>query len=102
MNAHQELIDRWCIAFKERFRSPYVVQGGKDGIAVKRLLASGVTAEDAISNAKKAWDMIESPKLWNCNNQSSTLAGFAGAYSKIVVELSKAQLPALKRNYQSF
>ena len=88
MNTHKELIDRWCAAYQERFKSPYVFQGGKDGVAVKKLLASGIDVDSAIANAKRAWDLPRFPKFWNCNTQASTLAGFVGAYSKIVVELS--------------
>lgn len=91
MNTHKELIDRWCVAYQERFKSPYVFQGGKDGTAVKKLLASGIDVDSAISNAKRAWDLPILPKFWNCNTQASTLAGFVGAYSKIVVELSNTK-----------
>lgn len=91
MNTHKELIEQWCLAYQARFGSPYVFQGGKDGIAVKKLLATGIDAESAIKNAKLAWDMPESAKFWACNNQASTVAGFVGAYNKIVVELSKVQ-----------
>jgi hypothetical protein len=96
MSPHQEFIDRWCKAYEARFGSPYVVQGGKDGIAVKKLLASGIDIESAISNAKRAWDLPQSSKFWNCNTQAATLAGFHGAYSKIVVELSNTR-PRLQR-----
>jgi hypothetical protein len=96
MTPHQQLIDLWCRAFQERFGSPYVFQGGKDGMAAKKLLASGIDPQSAINNARLAWDVPTLPKFWNCNTQASTLAGFVGAYTKIVVELSKVH-PRLER-----
>ena len=76
-------------------------QGGKDGVAVKKLLASGIDVDSAIKNAKLAWDLPILPKFWNCNTQASTLAGFVGAYSKIVVELGNTK-PRLERTHGGF
>lgn len=97
---HALLIERWCEEFEKRFGTKYVFQGGKDGVAVKRLLEAGITPDKAISTAMAAWSKPVGRNTWNCNTQSSRLHQLAAAFSAIVVELENSA-PKI-RDYSKF
>lgn len=83
-------IDEWAKEFERFHREKYMVQGGKDGAAAKRLvsLSSAPThVENLIDTAWAAWGHLT---LFNCK-QAATIAGFASRYNDIRSELRAAQ-----------
>lgn len=88
---HQLTIDLWVQAFEQRFKLKYLFAGGRDGRAVKQLLALGLTPEQIVRTAERAWSAPQGPKFWNCNNRASTLSDFAAALNKINIELLALQ-----------
>ena len=95
---HQEMIDLWCRAYEEHFKSKYVFAGGKDGKAVKTLLGAGIKPTEAIEIARQAWAAPKTRQFWNCDTQSAQLHRFVAAYNAIVAELANT---GPKRNYHA-
>lgn len=84
---HHAAIAGWCKAFEEKWGVKYIFTAA-DAVAVKRFLATGMTGEQLVNNAKKAWDAPRIPAFWNCNKQSATIHSFVAAHPKIIIELS--------------
>lgn len=93
---HQQFFDAWCKAFYDKFKIGYPVMGGKDGAAVKKLLAfaSEIRADrptgfDEVEHlmriAKAAWDH---PETFACR-QARTLGGFMSKFAEIRIELEE-------------
>lgn len=78
-----EFIDGWHNAFLERFKEKYKVQGVKDAVAVKRLLATGSTVDDLLDLAWEAW---KHPDKFNCK-QAATILGLEQRFNDIRIEL---------------
>lgn len=84
---HAEFTRMWCEAYKDQFKRSYVHGGAKDGMAVKRLLATdGMQGKVArlIDVAKRAW---KNPGGFN-SKQAATIAGFVSRFNDILVELN--------------
>lgn len=78
----KEFIDGWAKAFQEHHHEKYLVQGAKDGAAVKRLLQI-----DTVDNLLDlAWEAWKHPDKFNCK-QAVTIAGFASRYNDIKIEI---------------
>lgn len=75
-------IDLWTDYFREFHKEKYLVQGGKDGAAVKRLL--GIDTIDHLLDT--AWEAWAYPDKFNCK-QAVTIAGFSSRYNEIKLEL---------------
>lgn len=78
-----EFIDGWHIAYLERFKEKYKVQGVKDAVAVKRLIATGSTLDQLLD---LAWDAWAHPDKFNCK-QAATILGFEQRFNDIRIEL---------------
>ena len=76
---HNKFIVLWHEAYLNHFGIKYVMSGGKDGSAIKRLLsASGLSAEELMDGAKAAWGRAS----WPCR-QAVTICGFASQFNAI-------------------
>jgi hypothetical protein len=83
-------IDEWCETYEAQFGNRYVVQGGKDGASVKRLLgSSGLAAMELIQVATRAWSVPNDAKRFYWCNRAITIATFAARWNEIVRELDK-------------
>ena len=85
--AHKEFIKQWTDRYKERFEYDYVFKGGRDGKAVKDLLAAGLTPETLMGIAEAAWDHKGDDDYFNCQ-KASTLYGFADRINEIRAEVT--------------
>lgn len=70
---HQAFIVGWQHNYKVRWSVDYFFKGGRDGKAVKELLALGITRIDLLEIAKKAWDA--NPPTFE-TKQAQTIHGF--------------------------
>lgn len=52
---HAKLYRLWFVAYKARFGVRYVPAGARDGKAAKELLASGLTPDEVVATAARAW-----------------------------------------------
>lgn len=92
--SHKKAIELWCEAYKKKFGVPYVFDGGKDGRAVKELLQTGITPQDLVSLAEKAWSYstgIHAGRSWNCVNLSKSLHALRHAWPSLVNEIHAAE-----------
>lgn len=78
-----EFIDGWHNAFLECFKEKYKVQGVKDAVAVKRLIATGSTVDQLLDLAWEAWKHADK---FNCK-QAATILGFEQRFNDIRIEL---------------
>lgn len=86
---HEGFIRLWSHEFKVHFGRDYVFGGGKDGSAVKRLLAAtGKQPGELMEVARSAW---ANSNLFNCK-QATTIAGLLARWNDIVTELEKLGL----------
>jgi len=98
---HAELIRLWNAAYEEKFNFKYKSERGKDGVAVKALLETGMPALEIIAIAKQAWDS----DTFYCK-QGRTLMGFNSKFNDIRTELiangnnrsTHRQAPVVSRN----
>ena len=82
--AHAEFIAAWVKSYPEHHSgAAYVVQGGKDGSAVKKLVAN-LTVEKLMRIAVAAWQNSDE---FNCK-QAASIAGFASRINEIRAELN--------------
>lgn len=86
---HHEFINRWAVEFKAFFGFDYLFAGGRDGNAVKRLIALGVPVETMLDLAKYAWSKVDRFPFKN----SATISGFAFAFNDIRVQHRRATQP---------
>lgn len=97
---HKQFIDLWCTAYEAKFGSKYAFMGGKDGEAVKRLLAFGFEVEHLIRIAKAAW---EHPTSFFCK-MAGSITGFMAKLNDIRAELNailkKKPTPSLPPHIQ--
>jgi hypothetical protein len=88
---HHEFIRRWTDRFQAVHGRPYVFQGGKDGKAVKTLLASsGLKPDELMAIAEKAWGST-GRDFFHCQ-AAVTISGFASRINEIQDELSGRKL----------
>ncbi len=88
---HKRFVELWVKAYEERFGDAYAFQGAKDGAAVKWLLgSSGLTPEELIDLAGRAWSKAGSRAHFNCR-RAITIAGLRGAWNEIRRELSAGE-----------
>lgn len=81
---HSRLVEGYCALYREYFKEPYIFSGGKDGIAVKRLLSAGVTVDRALTVARESFSRSGYP--WD---NASSMAGLVSSWSVIVAALAK-------------
>lgn len=99
VSQHQMFIDLWCKGYVLRFDREYAFQRGKDGNAVKMLLAaSKMQASELAGIAKQAWDRMH---LFGCK-RAMTIAGFLSAFNEIREEIASGnpagKLPVVNVN----
>lgn len=84
------LIGLWHDNWKETYGEGYVLAGGKDTGAAKRLMAAtGMGASELMGIAIIAWDARSDRKrYWHCD-ASITISGFASKFNEIRNELRK-------------
>ncbi len=78
-----EFIDEWDRLFTIRFKEKYKVQGVKDAMAVKRLLATKATVDQLLDLAWEAWKHTDK---FNCK-AAVTMLGFEQRFNDIRIEL---------------
>lgn len=81
---HKEFIERWCAGYEAKFGAKYAFMGGKDGEAVKKLLAFGFDIDHLMRIAKAAW---EHPTGFFCK-MAVSLTGFMSRINEIRAELN--------------
>jgi len=80
-------VEKWFEAFQETFGDRYPMTGGKDGSAAKRLVnGTGLSPEELVAIARKAWANRTNPKCFHCK-MSTSIAGFASKFVEIKIEL---------------
>lgn len=78
----RQLTDAWGEAYKKRFEGKYVFQGAKDGKGADKLLATGMTNEQLMAIAKRAWEQLDD---FDCKFAMS-LAGYASRFNEIRIK----------------
>jgi hypothetical protein len=94
---HQAFTDGWCRRFEGRFRFKYVFAGGKDGTAVKKLASLGMTAEEILTLAEKAWD---SPKPF-ISEVSRTITGLAYRINEVRLAVESPRQQSIMEIYNN-
>lgn len=84
---HGGFIAAWHSAFRDKFDFPYEFDGGRDGKAVKELLATSTPGEELLSIARDAWC---NQKSFACK-QASTIHGFRNYLNQIRVDLKPVE-----------
>ena len=80
---HSAFIKGWTDNFKAQWGFDYTFDGGRDGKAVKTLLATKILRSDLLEIAKKAWNHQHT---FSCK-QASTIHGFCNNLNPIRTEL---------------
>jgi hypothetical protein len=88
---HQVFIERWCDDYLKIRGEKYLVTGGKDGQAVKRLLAVEPDIDLLMKIARGAW---KHPDLFHCKN-SFSICGFVSRFNDIRAELRQFHIKHL-------
>lgn len=90
---HKEFIEGWSKSFLEAWGTPYQFNGGRDGRAVKELVAKNITVPELLKNAQIAWKVHKTnPKTWNCG-QAATIHGFKERLMNIITEIAANKPP---------
>lgn len=85
---HQEFISLWTTTYESKFSRKYFFDGGKDAIAVKRLLkGTNLSPVALVEIAKQAWEK-SGRDYWSCE-KADTIAGFVSQFNKIQTELER-------------
>ena len=88
---HSAFIKGWTDNFKAQWGFDYTFDGGRDGKAVKTLLATKILRSDLLEIAKKAWNHQHT---FSCK-QASTIHGFCNNLNPIRTELkNETKTPA--------
>ena len=85
---HSAFIKGWTENFKAHFGFEYVFDGGRDGKAVKTLLATKILRIDLLEIAKQAWNHQHT---FACK-QASTIHGFNNSLNPIRTELKNGTI----------
>lgn len=85
----KEFSDGWCKAFEEKFGTKYRFNGGRDGKALKELLATKIPVPELLEVAKTAWGMDDLGGF--LSDQVSHIAGFNSVFNQIQVRVAKEQ-----------
>lgn len=94
MNDHSDFIASYCNLYEQYFGVPYMFNGGKDGSAVKRLLATRVDMDRILTILTSAFTQTGYPYDAAC-----TIAGFVSVWPVLVAKEAKRNLlsPTIKR-----
>lgn len=85
-----EFIDGWCAAYKETFGDDYVVQGGVDGAAVKRLLGGAKkTVPELLAVARVAWENKDRGRRWFNAKFACAIKTFASKFNEVLREVNE-------------
>ncbi len=79
-------VEQWSAAYETDRHVKYVFSGAKDGSAVKRLSAIGVSASDLIAMVRRAW-RANGKAFFYCG-KCTTIAEFAAFFNQVRAELS--------------
>jgi hypothetical protein len=90
---HAELMGAWSGGFLRQFGQKYIVQGGADGMAVKRFLAAQpeLTVIGIMTVAREAWEHQDANPFCKACKRSCSIASFFSAWNEIVAELQTAK-----------
>jgi hypothetical protein len=77
---HGAFIEGWCQNYKSVWKVDYQMDGGRDGKAVKELLAMGILRIDLLEIAKKAW--LAKPQTFD-TKQACTIHGFRAYFNQL-------------------
>jgi hypothetical protein len=90
---HAELMGAWSGGFLRQFGQKYIVQGGADGMAVKRFLAAQpeLTVIGIMTVAREAWEHQDANPFCTACKRSRSIASFFSAWNEIVAELQTAK-----------
>lgn len=83
---HGQFFAEWGAAYENYHGAGYKFGGGRDGKAVKELVAHCKDVEELIALAQLAWTK-KGRGYWNCENNSGTISKFAAALNEIRREL---------------
>lgn len=92
MSQHKEFIAAYAQMYEQHFGGPYLFQGGKDGSAVKRLMANHVPISEAMAILKDSFTRTGYP--WD---RTVTIAGFVSVWPVLVAERAKRANPNIKK-----
>ncbi len=85
---HTEFITAWCERRSDSGKT-YVMDGGKDGTALKRFLAAcKEPAGELIAKAEKAWKRSSQDRFSRACLKAATIHGFCQYYNDITAELA--------------
>lgn len=87
VSPHSLFVELWTNAYHNFFQTRYAFNGGKDGAAVKRLLATGCEPNELVEIAVDAW---RRPKEFNCK-QAVSIAGFSSRFNEIRSEIARTK-----------
>lgn len=90
----RQLTDFWCERFKEVLNAPYKFNGVIDGKAADELIKLGLSKEDILSVAEKAW--LNRGGFWS--KQAITLAGLSSKFNQIREEVGALNGTAKKQS----
>lgn len=89
---HRKFIQDWWEAYQKHFKCKYSFQAGRDGKAVKTLLALDDNVQMWIDLAQRAW---ASKGFWS--KQAASISGFAAKVNEIRAELSEGAVSGIQR-----
>jgi len=89
---HTQFIAAWSEAYLTVRGEKYLVSGGKDASAVKRIASMGMSVADLIALARRAW-ASSGPKFWHCE-KAITISYFVSSFNEIRAELSAKPTPS--------
>ncbi len=100
---HQAFIKGWTENFRAFFGCDYQFAGGRDGKAVKELLAYGIARIDLLETAKNAWKRSMDDRFASACKKSSTIYEFRAFINQIQAELKRpiSSAPAKKPPVES-
>ena len=87
---HREIIARWGEKFRQRHGMAYVMQGGRDGMALSRFLkqAPNLSVDEFFAVAAQAWEVSAKP-FTRESKQAATLHGLCGNWNQIRAEIAR-------------
>lgn len=88
------LTDLWCSRFKSILNAPYKFNGVVDGRGADELLKLGMSPDEIMSIAEKAWRSGG----WWCSKHSKTIASFSSKFNQIRDEVGELKAEVKKQS----
>lgn len=85
----QEFIDGYCSLYESHFGGPYLFNGAKDGLAVKRFLDYGFPVPKALEILADSFTRTGYPY-----DGATTIAGFVSQWPRLLAEKAKRDKPS--------